>query len=272
MSAGGRIVLLILGLSLAAYMTSSETGPDLTGPLNQTPQESQAFDPKSPAKSELGRSQEPSLSLMEPTVVTIVNRPVEHLIALSQSRGPRSGDAIARELQKELKRVGCYAGEFSGVWTTSTRLAMKAFTDRVNARLPVDKPDNILLALVRGYPNKACGIPCPSGQSPSRTLECTPNALLAQTRGTSFAAVGGQRLAHVTSAWTVKTTAADGLPSSAETEHRGDAAPVEPTSSSAGPPLQKPTPRRAKRWQPPTSHERSWASNFFRQRDRLSLN
>jgi len=55
-----------------------------------------------------------------------------------------------------LKRAGCYDGEISGVWSPRTREAMKAFTTRVNATLPVDKPDQILLALVQGHQGVAC--------------------------------------------------------------------------------------------------------------------
>src|SRR5262249_30583461 len=63
---------------------------------------------------------------------------------------PRDRDSLARELQKELKRVGCYEGELNGVWTPATRAAMKTFTDRINATLPVDEPDPILFTLVQG--------------------------------------------------------------------------------------------------------------------------
>src|SRR5262245_28554531 len=43
--------------------------------------------------------------------------------------------SLARSLQRELKRVGCYHGEINGVRTASTRQAMKAFTELANARL-----------------------------------------------------------------------------------------------------------------------------------------
>ena len=46
--------------------------------------------------------------------------------------------ALARDLQRELRRVGCYSGDLNGVWSMTSRRAMKAFTDRVNAALPVD--------------------------------------------------------------------------------------------------------------------------------------
>ena len=274
MSAAGRIALLILGLSVAAYVVPPKTGTDVTDRFDEWQQEGQGSNLATPNKPALGRSEEPSFAFIEPTVVTIVEHPVEHSVALDQPL-PRGRDAIGRELQKELKRVGCYTGELNGAWTKSTRQAMKDFTDRVNAKLPTDIPDSILLVLVQGHPNRVCGIPCPSGQSLSRTQQCTPNALLARTSGTTLAGAPGQRLAKVNGAWTVKTTVTSGAPvASAATEHTGDAAPVAPLASAADPPLQEPAPRRVtkKHWRPPARHERTWASDFFKQRDRFSFN
>ena len=270
MSAADRVVLLILGLSVTAYVTSSEIGTDVTGPFDPG-QEGQGSNPAALGKSVLSQPEEPSFSFIEPTVVTIQKRAV----ALGQHVVPRGRDAIGRELQKELKRVGCYAGELNGVWTTSTRQAMKAFTERVNAKLPTNEPDSILLALVQGHPNRVCGAPCPWGQGLSRTLQCTPNALLARTIGTKLTSAPGQRLAQVASAWTVKTIAIGGVPDPpAPTGHPDHAAPVEPPLSSAAPPQLEPAPRRITRKHgvPPARHERAWASNFFKRQDRLSLN
>ena len=63
---------------------------------------------------------------------------------------------LTRALQRELKSVGCYHGEINGVWTTSTRQAMKIFTDRANAKLPVTEPDQVLLALIKSNRHHAC--------------------------------------------------------------------------------------------------------------------
>jgi hypothetical protein len=71
-------------------------------------------------------------------------------------------------------------GELNGAWTPSTRRAMKAFTDRVNATLPVEEPDGILFAMVQGHLDRACGKPCPSSQSLSEDGRCLPNAILAK--------------------------------------------------------------------------------------------
>jgi hypothetical protein len=64
---------------------------------------------------------------------------------------PADRTVMTRDLQRELKRVGCYEGEIHGVWTRSTRDAMVRFTELVNARLPTNEADIILLSLVRGY-------------------------------------------------------------------------------------------------------------------------
>jgi hypothetical protein len=213
--------------------------------------------PASSGKSVFSRSAEPSSFTVEPTVVTILERPAKRAVAPSPL--PRGRDAIGRELQKELKRVGCYAGELNGEWTTSTRHAMSAFAERVNARLPTEQPDSILLALVQGNVTKVCGIPCPSGQSLNRTQECTPDALLARPNGTKLTADRGQRLTNEAGRWTVKTTAA-GVPAPpAGTDPFGNVAPVASSSSSAIPPLHVPH-RVAKRH---FRRDRGWASNFF---------
>jgi len=93
---------------------------------------------------------------------------------------PGDRAALARALQRELRRVGCYSGEVTGVWTTSSRMAMKAFTDRVNATLPIDAPDQVLLSLVQGHQDRACGTACPAGQTATEGGSCTPNAVLAK--------------------------------------------------------------------------------------------
>jgi hypothetical protein len=261
MSASGRFILLISGLSVAVYVMWPETGADMTVPPDQERQDDRRSNPESSGKSALSQPKKPSLSFIEPTVVTIVARPVQRSVAPPPL--PRGRDAIGRELQKELKRVGCYEGKLNGEWTTSTRHAMSAFAERVNARLPTEQPDSILLALVQDYLTKVCGIPCPSGQSLSRTQECIPDALLATGNGTKLTADRGQRLTKDAGRWTVKTTAA-GVPAPpAGTDPSGYVAPVELPSSSVKSPLHAPHRVAKRHWQPPVRRNRGWASNFF---------
>jgi hypothetical protein len=97
--------------------------------------------------------------------------------------GPMSDPAaLARTLQRELKRVGCYDGEASGVWSPASRAAMKAFTERVNASLPVDRPDPVLLALVQGHQGRACGDDCPAGEARAADGRCLPVAILGKAQ------------------------------------------------------------------------------------------
>ena len=192
---------------------------------------------------------------------------MERSLAYGQPLVSRSRDALARELQKELKRVGCYSGELNGAWTASTRQAMNAFSDRVNAKLPTDRPDNILLALVQGQSNKVCGTPCPSGQSLSRTQQCTPNALLTRAGEPKLSAAGGQRLAQPSSAWTVKATlTGEASIPPGQTEQSGDIAPGETSSFSAGAPLHAPLRVAKRHWQSAPNHQGPWASTFLKQR------
>lgn len=122
----------------------------------------------------------------EPTpVYTVPQRAAEPAAKPAVTVAPASvepGDRVAltRALQRELKRVGCYHGEITGVWTTSSRMAMKAFTDRVNASLPIETPDQVLLSLVQGHQERACGVACPAGQMASESGACMPNAVLAK--------------------------------------------------------------------------------------------
>jgi hypothetical protein len=89
---------------------------------------------------------------------------------------------LAEDIQKELKRVGCYTGSIDGDWGHETRRAMKAFNDRINATLPTDKPDYILFTLLQGHAAKACGAACPRGQELSDHNKCLPRSVIAEER------------------------------------------------------------------------------------------
>lgn len=92
---------------------------------------------------------------------------------------PPSGYELVRALQAELQRVGCYRGAVDGDWGPMSRRAMRGFTDRVNASLPVDQPDHVLYRMVQGYEGQACGS-CPSGEALNVAGRCVPAALLAR--------------------------------------------------------------------------------------------
>lgn len=97
----------------------------------------------------------------------------------SRPRGEEARVQLVRDMQTELKRVGCYDGDIDGSWGPGSKRAMSAFTDRVNATLPVEEPDFILLTLLQGHRTTACGKSCPRGQVLSGD-RCLPNAVVAR--------------------------------------------------------------------------------------------
>ena len=87
---------------------------------------------------------------------------------------PRDPDAryeLVLDIQRQLRRVGCYWGRIDGSWRYATKDAMKEFTHRVNATLPLDEPDYVQLALIQSQSDEACDA-CPVGQSLSASGRC----------------------------------------------------------------------------------------------------
>lgn len=125
-------------------------------------------------------------------VATVAEPAARKPVAFETVTVPNDPIAIARALQIELRRVGCYDGEAHGIWSTASRKAMRAFTDRVNASLPIDRPDFILLSLVQAHPGQACGAGCPTGQVTGEAGKCVPAAIVAHAQRKITAG----RLAH----------------------------------------------------------------------------
>ncbi|CAA2140642.1 putative peptidoglycan binding domain-containing protein [Hyphomicrobium sp. ghe19] len=112
------------------------------------------------------------------TVVTSA-RTVSTPLKSAEPGDPETRAELASDLQRELKRVGCYEGEITGAWNGSTRRALAAFMDRANATLPTDNPDYVLLALVQSHHGDVCSAECPAGQIADGG-RCVPRAVVAQ--------------------------------------------------------------------------------------------
>jgi hypothetical protein len=69
---------------------------------------------------------------------------------------PPDRASLVRELQTAMTRAGCYHGPINAVWTASSKQAMSAFLIAVNAQLPVDNPDQTLLALTQSNTAAKC--------------------------------------------------------------------------------------------------------------------
>jgi hypothetical protein len=152
----------------------------------------------SPAKSAAAKAKPPA---SEPAFVTTVfvvqdgpKSPWRTAVASERDLAGRDGakitsirpqDASARydlvvHIQRELKRVGCYAGAIDGSWSAGSKRAVDAFVDRVNAALPTAEPDYILLSLINAHRSATCGPSCPKGQSLAGDGRCMPAVILAQ--------------------------------------------------------------------------------------------
>lgn len=97
----------------------------------------------------------------------------------AQPVGASQKALLARDVQRELQRVGCYVGEIDGIWGPGSQRAVIAFMQRVNAVLPVDEPDVFMLSLLSAEPHSVCGTGCPHGQVLSAGDRCLPSTLLA---------------------------------------------------------------------------------------------
>ena len=100
---------------------------------------------------------------------------------------PATRAALARDIQIELARLGCYAGPADGQWSQTTQRAASLFVSEVNAVIPVTEPDFVLLSMARSANgDQSCGpaiaintraIPAPAmglggpGQSGTTTRE-----------------------------------------------------------------------------------------------------
>jgi hypothetical protein len=308
MSKASGFVLLVAGLAAAAYVVvpwaSDMSEPDLLPSFSNAAKllpasgasevavvapEPQPNAQPVPPPIAAAPERPPVPSFSAPVVITLAQRPNESAAPMPQKAGtlPRDRDAIGRELQKELKRVGCYEGELNGAWTPSTRQAMKAFTDRVNATLPTDEPDSILLTLVQAYQDRVCGKPCPVGQGLSETGRCMPSAILARAakKGATpvtTAAAPAEKLTPAITAWSTTTTAATPAPipppavapAGAPPPTDGRMALAGPATPEATPPAGTPTPPAAT---PPAAPKRTpkvsegnWARNVFRHQQSLN--
>ena len=94
---------------------------------------------------------------------------------------PEARYKLVLDIQQQLRRVGCYWGRMDGSWGIATKGAMKEFTDRVNATLPLDEPDYVQLTLIQSHGEKTCGT-CPAGQSLSASGRCVGLPITAQAK------------------------------------------------------------------------------------------
>lgn len=72
--------------------------------------------------------------------------------------------AIARELQTELKRVGCDPGSTDGIWSAKSRAALEQFNQRAGMHLDTRDATISALETVRVQRGRICPLTCGAGQ------------------------------------------------------------------------------------------------------------
>ena len=183
----GKAVSGVLFVAIPGFLSYS-------APLDVDPRQK-----KLSASLEIGTWAVPSVPAT--TVVTLEPRWV--ITQAQPSDRQALNDILIKELQRQLQRVGCYRGEINGVWTQSSRRAMQTFTNRVNARLPVERPDHALLAMIQGHPDKTCNKSCPSGENPAPNGLCVPAAIA----GSSITTAALSKSESLVASWTAVETA-----------------------------------------------------------------
>jgi hypothetical protein len=83
------------------------------------------------------------------------------------------------EIQRNLKKRGCYWGRIDGSWGAGSKYAMQEFIVRINATLPIEQPDYVLLTLLQANGDKSCGA-CPSGHTATVGGSCVPQTITAE--------------------------------------------------------------------------------------------
>ena len=136
----------------------------------------------------------PSVMAPSSTWQTVVTTDTSAIPSGARVTSATPGDSDARyelvlSIQRDLKRAGCYGGALSGSWTASTRKAMVAFMESVNASLPVNEPDYILQTLLKGHAAAGCGSECPGGMMRSDDGHCVARSVIAEIRRPAPAAV-----------------------------------------------------------------------------------
>jgi hypothetical protein len=136
----------------AQLVTVAEIAPALPEPSAGTP----------PAAAK--RPQPAETTPPESTTIVLPSRPVREDARISSQNKEREPQRLVRDLQRELKRVGCYVQDIDGEWTTGTRKAMKDFAERVNAGFSVERPEPIHLTLLQNHRDVVCRDSCRAGE------------------------------------------------------------------------------------------------------------
>lgn len=140
------------------------------------------------------------------------------LSAPATSEPTKSSDT-ARALQQALRRAGCYDGAINGQWTRQSKEAMARFVASVNAQLPVEQAEPVLLALIEANPKQNCSERTAQVSSP-------PSARIAPVPARADAAEDNREAAPVRRPAVGEKKASAVLPPAPPPVHSAEAPPV----------------------------------------------
>ncbi|MEL7543686.1 MAG: hypothetical protein AAGJ70_07915 [Pseudomonadota bacterium] len=116
-----------------------------------------------------------------PTLFATTATPERQLSAKEKRR-------IARLMQRELRRVGCYAGPGTGHWGRTSEKAMARFAAAIgSADLPT-QPDYVNLILIEAHNGQACATGTPKQQFAARRTKPSMKGTVARREITSASA------------------------------------------------------------------------------------
>lgn len=157
MSVGGKIVASFSSTAGSFFLVSVTVGLGLALYVATTPDSVSApaqVQVKAVANPPLVRAEPVTSPTPAPNVVEVATMALTKPIAPPVPSSDRN--ARVRQLQKALARAQCYNGPISGIWSDASKDAMRGFAATVNAQLPVDSPDDTLVALVESNETATC--------------------------------------------------------------------------------------------------------------------
>jgi len=72
---------------------------------------------------------------------------------------------LARDLQSELKRVGCHPGAIDAQWGKSSRQALQKFAEHTTLALPLEEPTTAALDAVSAQKGRICPVACAGNET-----------------------------------------------------------------------------------------------------------
>lgn len=109
-------------------------------------------------------------------IVLPVPVPAPVPVAVPQPEPDLSPAELARALQQELARVGCYRGGIDGDWGRGSRRALEQYLTRTSQTAEGQDPSPVLLEMVRASPAAVCPPPPPPVAQPVRASPPAPAA------------------------------------------------------------------------------------------------